>query len=245
MLFSILYIPVTISHPIPPYMEVYRGIKDVLREAEISEDGVIAIGSDALKKLSSYKDTIFYSLVLYPERFFNKKEIHGVSFEPSPDIVVKEIEHRIGRKKVLILQTKSSKRYGMELLLSMKREGLSVDTLMFRGSNLASLLEKEEFDVLFILPDPETITIFHLQWLSLYCIKNGKILIGLSGRIIKAGGYMEITPRYRDVGRLTGIIYRRWMRGDSERIKKVYRPEKVDVRVNKRIKKLLGLNNVP
>jgi len=218
MLFSFFLVPVTVSSPIPPYLEVYGGIKEVLKDAELSDDGIIAVGSNALLKLSARKEPLFYSLVLYPKK----------------TLVV---------KKILILQTGNSKRYGNELLSSMKKNGFPVDTLNFKPSFLAAALEKKDFEVLFVLPDPEVITTLHLQWLSLYCLKRGKILVGISKRIIKAGGFMEITPHYREVGRLTGEIYHRWKNG--ERIKRIYRPEKVEVRINRKLGKLLGLNHVP
>ncbi|RKZ24420.1 hypothetical protein DRQ16_00085 [bacterium] len=243
MLFSFFLVPVTVSSPIPPYLEVYGGIKEVLKDAELSDDGIIAVGSNALLKLSARKEPLFYSLVLYPERFVGKRKIYGVSFEPSPDAVSRELKKTLGVKKILILQTGNSKRYGNELLSSMKKNGFPVDTLNFKPSFLAAALEKKDFEVLFVLPDPEVITTLHLQWLSLYCLKRGKILVGISKRIIKAGGFMEITPHYREVGRLTGEIYHRWKNG--ERIKRIYRPEKVEVRINRKLGKLLGLNHVP
>jgi putative ABC transport system substrate-binding protein len=96
-------------------------------------------------------------------------------------------------------------------------------------------------DVLWALPDSSVFTPLTTGPIQLQALQRRVPVLGLSTSHARTGALAALTPDYTDVGRQTTELVRRVIAGGGARTIPVARPRKVDVVVNARTARRLGI----
>jgi ABC-type uncharacterized transport system substrate-binding protein len=149
-----------------------------------------------------------------------------------------------GATRVGIVRNPARSRCSAEALESQaRREGytLVVADCDAPGRLLKAVASLQgKVDLLLCLPDPDLYNAVTIQPLVLASIEDRLPIVGFSAAFVRAGAVAGVYPDYRALGRQTAEMALRLHRGESSGGEEY--PAKLQVAVNQRVARLLGLN---
>jgi len=147
------------------------------------------------------------------------------------------------RTRAGIIRDPAQSRYAAEALESCARkEGFLPVVVDCEGpaqllKTLAALKGKVDFVLCF--PDPDLYNPVTVRPLVLASLEHGLPLVGFSPAFVRAGAAAGIFPDYRDIGRQAAEMALRVLRGEEPAADES--PRKIQVAVNQRVTRLLGV----
>jgi putative ABC transport system substrate-binding protein len=148
-----------------------------------------------------------------------------------------------GRLRVGIIRNPALSRYSAEALEARARkEGYTA--VVVDCDEPARLLRavgalKGKVDFLLSFPDPELYNPVTIKPLVLASLEGRLPIVGFSPAFVRAGAAVGIYPDYREIGRQTAEMALRLLRGGK--CGREESPRKIQVAVNQRVARLLGL----
>ena len=205
---------------------------------------IIAVGRRALSSLQPYKG---------PVPVISTMVLHGQEGE-SPASVDLEISIALEcatmralwpqHVRIGMIRNPARSRYSDEAIEArIRREGfvpVIVDCDGPGGLVKALNTMKGKIDFLLTTPDAELYNAATIKPLVLASLESRIPIVGFSPAFVRAGAAAGIYPDYRDIGRQTGEMALRLLHGDDKSNEET--PRKVQVAVNQRILRLLGVD---
>ena len=148
-----------------------------------------------------------------------------------------------GRHRVGIIRNPARSRFSAEELEAQARkQGFAAVVLDCQGP--VSLLRalagaRGKVDFLLCFPDPELYNPVTIRPFILASLEARLPIVGFSPSIVRAGAAAGIYPDYREIGRQTGEMALRGLRGEDLGTEEG--PRKIQLAVNQRVARLLGV----
>jgi putative ABC transport system substrate-binding protein len=149
-----------------------------------------------------------------------------------------------GRKRAGIIRDPGQSRYTADALeVCARKEGFVPMVVDCDGpahllKAMAALKGKADFVLCF--PDADLYNAVTIKPLVLASLEHRLPLVGFSPAFVRAGAAAGIFPDYRDMGRQAAEMALRLLRGEEHRADES--PRKVQVAINQRVTRLLGVN---
>jgi putative ABC transport system substrate-binding protein len=255
------------SISIAPYNEAFKGLKsacncdpnqfilselkgyDVVKELRRERPSVIvAIGSGALEKISAIKDIPIVHLMALDAKsvIAGKSNISGVSMDIPPD-----------KQLALIRQALPEIDY-IGLLYSSAQKGVFVEKAKAAAESAGIRLTANEVrnprevsdqlnlmtgkvKAFWMLPDVSVITPETVEILFLYTLKHRLPVITFSSKFLEMGALMSLEVDPYDMGVQAAEIISRILSGTDARQIPDSNPRKINITINDRTAKKLGL----
>ncbi len=230
-----------LSARLKPYLEFAEGFRKVLPEVRVfvlPEDGplakdylekhpqgAVAVGTKALRFLRPLPvENIFFALVISPEaaeRILPHRHLCGLYLRLPPQITLPLLEELLSQglgleKKPFIILLPYSSLENLSFVEKAREVGetlgLQVKAVFVdRVSRLRTLLEQEEFDLLYCVPDPLFATEEAISLVLRLALLRGKAACGYNRFFLEKGALVSFVFDYQQVGEEAA---RRWRKGD-------------------------------
>lgn len=236
--------------------DIETGIERLTKE--ISPDQislVLALGTEAaqLVKRANLRVPAIFSMVSEPAQsgLLNASvngatPMTGVSLDIPPEDQFKALleivpnAKRIGvifdpseTQEIVALGTAAANRLGIGLVTyPVRSEGQVPEGL----SHL-----RPRIDALWLVSDRTVLTTQSLQYIFLFAFQTNLPLMGLSDHFVKMGALLAVGPDYEDVGRQSGEIAVRILKGENPEELPVMPPRKAQLSLNLRTAQIIGL----
>ncbi len=251
------------SSEIKPYNEALEGFKKACdcRVTEITEDegqgllktisrispdAVLAIGTDAFKKVKSIKDLpVIYTMVMPSEAYISlQKNISGVSMDISPEAYIKTIVEIFPKAKQIgmIYDPRHTGLYVKEIKEFADTRGIKIVSRIARNpGDIPDLIEgmRNKIDIFWMLADSTVVTPETFNYMLLFSFQNSVPVFTFSGKYVEMGALAALNIDPFDMGVQAGGIARRLSEGHEGAIR-VYARKKVLI-INNKIAKKLGI----
>jgi len=206
---------------------------------------LVAVGSKALRFMTevSFKDPLFYALIVSPEiahKLLPEHRLCGLYLRLPVTItfpiIQKIMNQTIGIKNPVKIFIPYSNTLNTSFALEAKKNGkkLGVVVKIQRITNVSSLrefIEKEDFDVLYCIPDPIFSTEEAIALITTWALAQGKAVCGYNRFFINKGALIAFTFDYHLIGKATAQMWRQKICNE--------RPAPFQTLINKKIFKLL------
>ncbi len=100
---------------------------------------------------------------------------------------------------------------------------------------------RPRIDALWLVGDRTVLTTQSLQYVFLFAFQTNLPLMGLSDHFVRMGALLAVGPDYEDVGRQSGEIAAKILRGSNPEEVPVASPRKVQLSLNLRTAEIIGL----
>lgn len=100
---------------------------------------------------------------------------------------------------------------------------------------------RPRIDALWLVGDRTVLTTQSLQYVFLFAFQTNLPLMGLSDHFVRMGALLAVGPDYEDVGRQSGEIAAKILRGSDPEEVPVASPRKVQLSLNLRTAEIIGL----
>ncbi len=220
-------------------------------------DLVLALGTEAaqLVKRANLKVPAIFSMVSEPGQtgLLNSSPdggatpMTGVSLDIPPEDQFKVLLEivpnatRIGviydpneSKQIVDLGTRAANRLGIGLVTyPVTSEGQVPEGLAYL---------RPRIDALWLVSDRTVLTTQSLQYIFLFSFQTNLPLMGLSDHFAKMGALIAVGPDYEDVGRQSGELAVRILKGENPEVVPIMPPRKAQISLNLRTAQIIGLN---
>lgn len=214
--------------------------------SRISPVAVLAIGTDAFKKVKSIKDLpVIYTMVIPSEvDILLQENISGVSMDISPETCLKAmIEIFPGSKRIgLIYDPQHTGSFVKEAVGVSRNRGINiVSKIAHNLSDIPALIDgmQNKIDILWMLPDSTVVTPETFNYMLLFSFQNSVPVFTFSRKYVEMGALAALNIDPFDMGIQAGEIARRLSEGHEGAIR-VYARKKVLI-INNKIAKKLGI----
>lgn len=253
------------SANIKPYNDVLEGFKGAckceVKELNLAEDknitsekisrlspdAILAIGTDAFKKVKSIKDIpVIYAMIMPSEAHTALQEnTSGVILDISPEAYINTIVkifpkiERIG----LIYDPQHTGICVKEITESANKQGITIISKIARNpSDVPHLIDgmKGKIDLFLMLPDPTVINSVTIKYMLLFSFQNRVPVFSFSQKYVEMGAVAAFNIDPFDMGFQAGVIARKLPEGPKYPIR-VY-AKKVLLIINTKIAIKLGIN---
>ncbi len=149
-----------------------------------------------------------------------------------------------GRSRLGIVRNPARSRSTADaLVLQARKQGFTA--VVLDCDSPASLLKavagsRGKVDFLLCLPDPDLYNAVTIKPLVLASLEARLPIVGFSPGFVRAGAAAGIYPDYREIGRQTGEMVLRRLRGENQGSEEG--PRKIQVAVNLRVARLIGVD---
>ena len=217
-----------------PDLSQALGAKDV--------QAVVAIGSRALAEVCARK----LSVPVIATMVLHASELDGCSHVELDIPLAAQLQAMRAlwprRLRVAIIRNPARARYSAEALEAQARkEGYLAVVLDCDGPArlLKAMAEvKGKVDFLLCFPDQDLYNPMTIKPFVLASLEDRLPIVGYSPAFVRAGAAAGVYPDYRDIGRQTGEMALRRLRGDDRGGEEG--PRKIQIAVNQRVARLLG-----
>lgn len=204
---------------------------------------VVAMGSPALAAVKARAPgaPVIATMILHP------RDTSGISAYLEVELPFKAILAEIRTvlpqyRRVGIIRSPAAAPAGDVLELAARKEGYSALVLVSDGpANLLRAVKslKDKVDFLLCLPDASLYNSVTIKPLLLAALEDRLPVIGFSPGFVQAGAAAGVYPDYYEIGRQTGELVLRALRGETRSIGET--PRKARTAVNERVARLLGI----
>lgn len=263
-------IAVVKSRDIAPYNTAIEGFKKALDEEDIkfrlveyaiaedrelvkeirsqSPDLILSIGSKATKIATKIKNIpIVFSMVLDPRgSSFVGLNITGVSLDIPPRSEFQLLKSIIsGIKRIgVIYNPKETQSAINNARFAAKRLNLKLVTVRVNSwEEVYGAVRHiaERIDALWMIPDHTIYTPRSTHDILFYTLREGIPVVGLSPSYVKAGALFSLSCDYEDIGRQSGEIATRILRGESPSSIPIVGPQKSVLSLNLIVAERIGI----
>lgn len=214
--------------------------------SRISPDAILAIGTDAFKKVKSIKDLpVIYTMVIPSEVDISlQKNISGVSMDISPETCLNTmIEIFPKAKRIgLIYNPQHTGSFVKKAIESAHDRGINIVSKIARNlGDIPDLIEemKDKIDIFWMLPDSTVVTPETFNYMLLFSFQNSVPVFTFSRKYVEMGALAALNIDPFDMGVQAGEIAMMLLEGHKDTIR-VYARKKVLI-INKKIAKKLGI----
>ncbi len=178
-----------------------------------SPDAVLAVGTEAFRKVKALKDLpVIYTMVM-PSEVNNLRQtnISGVSMDVSPEASVRTLADVFPeRKRIgLIYDPKYTGAYVKEIAESAAKEGLKIIAESIRNtSDVPNVLKEMEgkIDLFWLLPDATVVTTESVQSVMLFSFRNNAPVFTFSRKYVEMGAVCSLSINPFDMGVRAGEL---------------------------------------
>jgi ABC-type uncharacterized transport system substrate-binding protein len=225
-------------------VELRNGAPEIARALNAKDTQlIIAVGSRALAEVQSHKASapVLASMVLHGREMDGAGHIDldvPLSLQCGAMRALWPQHARVG-----IIRNPARSRYSSEALEARARkEGFTSVVVDCDGpgallKTVAAL--KGKVDFLFCFPDPDLYNAVTIKPLVMASLESRLPIVGFSPAFVRAGAAAGIYPDYRETGRQTAEMALRMLHGEDRGADEG--PRKIQVAVNQRITRLLGV----
>lgn len=215
--------------------------------SRISPDAVLAIGTDAFKKVVAIKDLpVIYTMVMPAEvDRLSQENISGVSMDVSPETCINTIVEIFPKAKRigLIYNPRHTGTFVKKAVESARRRGVStVSKIAHDQPEIPALVNemRGKIDVLWMLPDSTVVNPETVDYMLLFSFQTGVPVFTFSRKYVEMGALaaLDVTPL--DMGAQAGEIARTVHKDHGTPIR-VY-ARKTLLTINNKVAKKLGIN---
>jgi putative ABC transport system substrate-binding protein len=256
------------SLSIPPYERAVDGFRQIMtapvsvilvnemkRDQVVAEvrqqrpQVIVAVGTDALNKVARIRDVpIVYLMVLNPEAAMaQNNNITGVNMMVAPSFQLAAIRRQlpeasrigiiVGHGRLASLQREIhpvARELHFEIVAREIRSPQEIP------SALASLSGR--VDLLWLIPDPEVVTLETIEFLMLFSPQNRVPIVTFSERHLSLGAFLAIEPEPMEMGRQAAEISLKLLAGYTPRNIVCTNAREGQLHLNQRVAKKLGLS---
>ena len=204
---------------------------------------VVAIGSPALAAVRARAPAapVVATMILHP------RDTSGISAYLEVELPLRAILAEIRAvlpqyRRVGIIRSPAAAPPGDALELAARKDGYSAVVLVSDGpANLLRMVKslKGKVDFLLCLPDAALYNSVTIKPLLLGALEDRLPVIGFSPGFVQAGAAAGVYPDYYEMGRQTGELVLRVLRGETRG--QAETPRKARTAVNERVARLLGI----
>ena len=220
----------------------------VKKVKQTTPDVIIAIGIDALNRVSRMKDIpIVYLMVLNARTIPpSRNNITGVSMNIAPGKQLELLKEALpGIKRIGLLYDPAwTGNFVKKAKLAAPATGIKIMAKEIRNSkDYPFLLEsmKGKIDVFWMLPDLTAVTPETVEFLFLFSMKNSIPVITFSNKYLEMGALMSLDIDAYDIGKQAGEMVKEILSGtDINKIAKTG-ARTINVTINRRIAKKQGI----
>ncbi|MCB4791174.1 MAG: ABC transporter substrate-binding protein [Elusimicrobia bacterium] len=235
---------------ITPKLSIYnikdRGKESVLTDIKTAKPAlVLVLGNESLEiaisELSSFP-VVFCMVTNYAR---SNDSATGVLMDITPETRLKEIKKILpGTKNIGILYTSESAASVTKITQAADKLNLTVVAKEVKNTNefgtqLKSLIE--QINCFLILPDIKLYNSQIIKFLLINTIAQKIPVIGLSRFYTKSGALLSIEPDYTSLGKQTGQLANRIIKGESPKNIDIEYPNKIVFSLNQNTAKTIGL----
>lgn len=215
--------------------------------SRISPDAVLAIGTDAFKKVKSIKDLpVIYAIVMPSEAHISlQKNISGVSMDISPATYIKTIVEIFPKAKQIgmIYDPRHTDLYVKEIKEFADTWGIKIVSRIARNpGEVPDLIEgmRNKIDIFWMLADSTVVTRETFNYMLLFSFRTNVPIFTFSGKYVEMGAVAALNINPFDIGVQAGEIAIRLSEGREGPIRAY--AKKTTLTINKKIAKKLGIN---
>jgi putative ABC transport system substrate-binding protein len=194
---------------------------------------------------------LVFSMVLYPQQEgFVRSDVTGITLEVDPDEQFRLLRRLLPRARTVgvLYDPTQTGVVVQQASRAAERLGFRLETQQVSGPPEAlRAIDRlaAHVDVLWAVPDSSVFTPLTTGQIQMAALQRRVPVLGLSASHARTGALAALTPDYGDVGRQTTELVRKVIaRGDATGIP-IARPRKVDVIVNARTARRLGISLDP
>lgn len=222
---------------------------DIAKEVYSSKpDVVVAIGMDALRRVGTIKKPIVYLMVVNPQSIFSSNNnITGVSMNISVDKQLNVMKQTLpGIKNIGLLHDPAkTDNFVKDANRAAGSAGVNIVSRRVRRpkdypSQLTSL--KGKIDAVWMIPDVTITTPETVEFLFLFSINNRIPVITFSDKYIDMGALMSINIDPFDIGKQAGEMVYDILSGKDVNVIPRTDARKLDITINQRTAKKLGIS---
>jgi putative tryptophan/tyrosine transport system substrate-binding protein len=217
--------------------------------ARIKPAGVLVIGMDALKSVSTMKDPpIFYTMVTeYGSGFpVNMKNTSGFSMDILPETYLRNMADFFpAAKRIGIIYSRQNTGKLVKDATAISRSvGLEIVAREVSGpGEVPAVIEslKGRIDIVWMLPDTLVLTPQTVDAMLLFSFQNKVPVFSFSGKYVKMGALASLSADPFRLGARTGELVVKKLNGGSYENPEHLHPSKVILTINKKIAEKFGL----
>jgi putative ABC transport system substrate-binding protein len=199
------------------------GDRNLARQIQrMGPDLVLAIGEDALKRVSSLQNIpVVYCMVLNPPAFpAGEKSVYGVSMSIPPERQLAALLDTLPDTTTIgfVYDPKRSGAVAARAREEAERMGLLLlarEVTDSREVPLRVLGMKRGIDVFWMLPDATVVTPETVEFLLLFSIQNKIPILTFSEKYVEMGAFLSVGIDAFDMGRQAGELAEAILSGDS------------------------------
>jgi putative ABC transport system substrate-binding protein len=214
--------------------------------SRISPVAVLAIGTDAFKKVKSIKDLpVIYTMVIPSEVDISlQKNISGVSMDISPETYINTMVEIFPKAKRigLIYNPQHTGSFVKKAIESAHDRGINIVSKIARNlGDIPDLIEemKDKIDIFWMLPDSTVVTPETFNYMLLFSFQKSVPVFTFSRKYVETGALAALNIDPFDMGVQAGEIAMMLLEGHKDTIR-VYARKKVLI-INKKIANKLGV----
>lgn len=215
--------------------------------SRLSPDAVLAIGTEAFKKVKSIKDLpVIYAMVMPSEAHISlQKNISGVSMDISPETYMKTIVEIFPKAKQIgmIYDPRYTGLCFREITEVANTRGIKIVSRIARNpGDVPDLIEgmQNKIDIFWMLADYTVVTPETFNYMLLFSFQNNVPIFTFSGKYVEMGAVAALNINPFDMGVQAGEIARMLLEGREGPIRAY--AKKTTLTINKKIAKKLGIN---
>lgn len=214
--------------------------------SRLSPDAVLAIGTEAFKKVKSIKDIpVIYTMVIPSETVTPlQKNISGVSMDISPETCITTIieifpeAKRIG----LLYDPQYTGLFVKKAIDVARQKGVGIiSKIVLNSSDAPALIDEMQgkIDIFWMLPDLTVVNSETLNYMLLFSFENKVPIFTFSRKYVEMGALAALNIIPFDMGVQAGEIARMLSEGHKDSIR-VY-TKKAHLIINTKVAKKLGI----
>jgi len=249
---------------LPPFEAAITGFKEALFQDNIDfkivdydltgplppetdrADLIFTVGSNSTQLMAEKIQTIPIVFTLVMEPKFSSQNITGVTLQiplQQQLAVLSKISPR--PKKIGILYNPEKTKKLVESYVH-ESGGKGFEVLTKQVSDVGEVYSairdfRPSIDCLFIIPDSTVYTINSTEDILLYSLREGLPVVGISPTYVKAGALFSISCNYKQLGKQSGEIAARILRGEKPSDIPYASPDKYDLSVNLIVARRMGV----
>ncbi len=234
--------------------DMEKGKNFISKNIHKTEKLFVGIGPQAAFLLSREKElpNRIFSMVLNPENLFGVQNIYyGISLNLPVEFQLAKIKKAFPDRTTLgVFYCPEFNQKNFDNIL-IEAEALNLKIRPFKissASEIPKIVQSEKFliDALFVIPDIQLEDTRIIEFVIRECLKRKIPVIGYNKWFSKNGAVLSFFIDYKDIGIQTGDLSIKIMDNDNvNNTQKIYPPAKIDISVNLKTARRLGVEVSP
>jgi putative ABC transport system substrate-binding protein len=233
---------------IPAGLKFYDpGNREITREiADQVPALILTVGTTATKLISDEINGIplVFSMIMDPVgSSVTSRDIAGASLDIPPGTYLQTLAGVLPnhRRVGVVYSLLDSESYVRQAKRDAGELGLTLKAFPVRSTGEVPGVTDLDIDVLWIIPDTVVCKPAIIRRLLLASLKSRTPVMGFSRSYARAGALLAVSCDYEDIGRQSGELAARILKGEEIQPTKITRPRKIKLFLNKTVADRLGI----